>query len=93
MTACATPRALELQLAGYSLATAEILYRMPDAKAVLQSFVWQDYDMAPEFPKLTRFLDFWERELDGPIHSVRLCHASLIGPRDFRYGAREFAVH
>ena len=84
---------LELQLRGYSLATAEILYRMPDARGVLQSFVWQDYDMAPRFPKLRGFLEFWERELDGPIHSVRLCHAGLVSPREFRYGVSEFGLH
>ncbi len=84
---------LELQLRGYSLATAEILYRMPDAQALLQSFVWQDYDLAPRFPKLRSFLDFWARELDGPIHSVRLCHAGLVSPRDFRYGVSEFGPH
>jgi (S)-sulfolactate dehydrogenase len=59
------------QLDGWSLATAEILYRMPDAQSVLQTFVWQDYDLAPRFPQLQKFLSFWERELDGPIHSVR----------------------
>lgn len=93
MTTASRPSDLELQLEGYSLATAEILYRMPDARTLLQTFVWQDYDLAPKFPKLTEFLDFWDRELEGPIHSVRLCHAGLISPREFRYGAREFAVH
>jgi uncharacterized protein Usg len=84
---------IERKLAGYSLATAEILYRMPDARAVLQTFVWQDYDMAPKFPRLRAFLDFWERELDGPIHSVRLCHEHLVRPREFRYGGHEFGLH
>ncbi|MEM9147272.1 MAG: hypothetical protein AAGC57_13855 [Pseudomonadota bacterium] len=88
-----SPSELDRQLAGYALATAEILYHMPDARSVLQSFVWQDYDIAPTFPRLTGFLNFWTRELDGPIHSVRLCHASLIGPREFRYGTQEFVIH
>ncbi|MGF1501057.1 MAG: usg protein [Paracoccaceae bacterium] len=83
----------ERQLEGYALATAEILYRMPDAQHVLQTYVWQDYDIAPRFPKLRGFLDFWERELDGPIHSVRLAHAQLLGPREMRYAAGEFLIH
>jgi uncharacterized protein Usg len=29
-------------LKGYSLTTAEILYRLPDHPALLQSFIWQD---------------------------------------------------
>ena len=74
------------QLEGYSLATAEIIYRMPDAKRLLQTYLWQDYDLAPKFPKLRKFLDFWERELDGPLHSVRIMHHALIGPRELRNG-------
>lgn len=81
------------QLQGWSLATAEIFYRMPDARSVLQSFIWQDYDMAPRFPQLQKFLDFWNRELDGPIHSVRLSHAQLLRPAEVRMVGREFALH
>lgn len=85
--------AFRRQLEGYSLATAEIIYRMSDAHSVLQTYLWQDYDMAPRFPQLQKFLDFWERELDGPLHSVRLMHARLIGPREMRYAAAEFAIN
>lgn len=85
--------AFRRQMAGYSLATAEIFYRMPDAHEILQTFVWQQYDMAPRFPELRRFLDFWTRELDGPIHSVRLAHAALIRPAEFRYADHELTIH
>lgn len=81
------------QLQGYALATAEITYHLPDARSLLQTYVWQDYDMAPAFPRLHKFLDFWERELDGPIHSVRLAHARMIGPREIRMVAAEYPVH
>lgn len=81
------------QLEGWSLATAEILYRMPDAQSLLQTYVWQDYDLAPKFPKLYKFLDFWERELDGPIHSVRVTHANLLGPREVRLRDAELTLH
>ena len=81
------------QLEGWSLATAEILYRMPDAQSLLQTYVWQDYDLAPKFPKLYKFLDFWERELDGPIHSVRVTHANLLGPRELRLRDAELTLH
>ncbi|MCI4660417.1 MAG: usg protein [Neomegalonema sp.] len=80
------------QLNGYALTTAEITYRMPDARALLQVFTWQDYDMAPKFPKLERFLDFWDRELEGPIHSVRVAHAQLLSPTDIRH-ASEYRIH
>ena len=75
----------ELQLRGYRLTTAEILYHMPDHPGLLQTFLWQEYDLAPRFPALTRFLDFWERELDGPLHSVRLASTELIKPSEWRH--------
>ena len=49
---------LELMLSGHGLTTAEILYHMPDFHALLQSFVWQEYDTAPDFPRLHGFLEF-----------------------------------
>ena len=57
------------QLAGYGLTTAEILYHLPDHPGLLQSYVWQAYDLAPAFPALTKFLTFWRDTLDGALHS------------------------
>ena len=56
---------LALQLKDYRLTTAEILYHLPDHPEILQTYVWQDLDIAPRFPVLHKFLDFWDRELDG----------------------------
>lgn len=72
------------QLEGYGLTTAQILYRMPDHPALLQTYLWQHYDLCPHFPELNRFLDFWARELDGPLHSVTVAHARLIKPAELR---------
>lgn len=81
------------QLAGYGLTTAEILYRLPDHPRVLQTYVWQEYDLFPKFPTLSRFLDFWVRELSGPLYSVRVAHARLIKPSEFRAVNGEFRLH
>ena len=43
----------ELALRGYRVTTAEILYHMPDHPKVLQSFLWQELDLAPKFPILS----------------------------------------
>lgn len=77
--------ALEHQLLGYRLATAEIIYRMPDHLDLLQSYIWQDFDMAPEFPILRKFLDFWEHNLDGPLHKVRVASVGLVQAAEYRY--------
>ncbi|HEY1095861.1 MAG TPA: Usg family protein [Alphaproteobacteria bacterium] len=68
------------QLNDRLLTTAEILYYFPDYPALLQMYVWQDYDKAPDFPLFRKFLYFWEKELDGRLHSVRLCSAGIILP-------------
>ena len=60
------------QIKQYRLTTAEILYRLPDHPVVLQSFIWQELDLAPAYPALRRFLAFWEREIEGRLHSVRV---------------------
>ena len=54
------------------LTTAEILYHLPDHPGLLQSFTWQCLDLAPNFPRLLRFLDFWSHNLDATLHSVRV---------------------
>jgi uncharacterized protein Usg len=81
------------QLLGYGLTTANILYRMPDHPTVLQTYVWQAYDLAPQFPELHKFLDFWSRELDGPLHSVQVAHRRLISAREVRTITAEFRLH
>ncbi len=70
------------QLSGYGLTTAKILYHLPDYPKLLQTFVWQEYDLAPKFPELLNFLNFWKRELDGPVHSVVVAHARLLRPAE-----------
>lgn len=81
------------QLEGYGLTTANILYRFPDHPSVLQTYVWQAYDLAPRFPELRRFLEFWERELDGPLHSVTVAHKRLIRAHEIRTVTSEFRLH
>ena len=84
---------LELMLKGYGLTTAEILYRMPDHPSVLQTYLWQDYDLAPKFPVLTGFLDFWRAKLEGPLHSIRYTHKKLISPSEWRMVDGEILLH
>jgi uncharacterized protein Usg len=72
------------QLDGYSLATVEIHYYLPDHPSLLQQFIWQTYDLAPHFPALARFLDHWRREIEAPLHSIRVAHSRLLGPTEWR---------
>jgi uncharacterized protein Usg len=67
------------------LTTAEIIYHLPDQPEVLQSFIWQKLDSAPDFPELRRFLEFWSRTIEGKLHSVRVGQARHSGRPEFRY--------
>ncbi len=75
---------LERQLKNYRLTTAEITYHRPDHPQILQQYIWQELDLAPAFPVLTGFLGFWERKLDGRLHSVKVATTALIKPAEFR---------
>ena len=72
------------QVEGYGLSTVQIHYWMPDHPSLLQLFVIQQYDSAPGFPELDRFLDYWRREIDAVLHSVQVAHNHLIGPAEWR---------
>ena len=81
------------QIAGFSLTTAEILYRLPDHPKLLQSYIWQDYDLAPRYPELRRFLAFWEKNLDGPLHSVKVANIPIIRPSETRFADAYLTLH
>ena len=42
---------------------------------------------------LRKFLDFWGRSLDGPLHSVRIAHVRLVRPAEIRAVAAQFSLH
>lgn len=83
---------LALQLQSYRLTTAEITYRLPDHPRLLQTFIWQELDLAPHFPVLRRFLDFWHRNIEGKLYTVRVANSVLFGPSVVRC-ASEYPVH
>jgi len=81
------------QMGGYGLTTANILYRRPDHPWLLQTYVWQDYDLAPNFPQLQGFLKFWQTSLEGALHSVTVAHSKLIKPAELKAIDGEFRLH
>jgi uncharacterized protein Usg len=81
------------QVNGFGLTTAHILYRRPDHRWLLQSYVWQAYDLFPKFPELQKFLEFWQEKLEGPLHSVQVAHCKLIKPAELKAINGEFRLH
>ena len=79
----------ELMLRGYGLTTAELYYRMPDFTHVLNTFIWQDYDLAPDHPKLFEFIEIWQVCGDlfhERLSTVRRSHLKLFAREDPRTG-------
>jgi uncharacterized protein Usg len=77
----------------YRLTTAEIIYHLPDHPDLLQSFVWQRLDVAPDFPELRRFLEFWSRNLEGKLHSVAVGQARSPARSRFSHIRTSFRLH
>jgi len=84
---------LALHFEDYRLTTAEILYHLPDFPDLLQTYVWQSLDRVPDFPKLNDFLAFWERELEGKLHSVKIAYVGVVEPVDWQYAPCLLTLH
>ena len=84
---------IELLTKGYRLTTAEILYHMPDYPKLLQSYIWQELDISPDFPVLMKFLNFWEHELDGKLHSITVAKSRIIKPSELTFAKGEYFIH
>jgi uncharacterized protein Usg len=88
-----TAQDFQKQVQGYGLTTANILYRRPDHPWLLQSYVWQNYDLYPDFPELQRFLKFWQKSLEGVLHSVTVAHSRLVKPVEIKTVDGVFRLH
>lgn len=83
----------ETQLRGGRLTTLDLLYHLPDHPGVLQQFLWQTLDEAPDFPRIHQFLDYWRREIDAVIHSVTVSAVGLVAPARVRFIASSHLLH
>jgi uncharacterized protein Usg len=83
---------LERMLTGYGLTTAHLYYGLPDHPAILNTFTWQEYDLAPDYPVLFRFIEFWQREIDGPLKTVEISHRKMVSPGEWRNVVATFDV-
>jgi uncharacterized protein Usg len=84
---------ITLQLKGYRLTTAEILYHMPDHPSVLQTFIWQTLDLEPDYPVIRRFLDYWRDSIEARLHSVRVANVPIVMPGEFRAVGHQLVLH
>lgn len=85
--------ALAQRVDGFGLTTAQIVYRIPDNQSLLQEFIWQQFDLFPDFPALCKFLKFWEERIEGPLHSITVAHARLIRPSELQRQDGAYRLH
>jgi len=64
----------------WTLATVQVIYHIPDYIHILNEFAWQTEDEIPNYPRIHRFLDYWDKHIDGPIKEVYIHdHDALNG--------------
>ena len=83
------------QMEGYGLTTVRVCYRFPDNPRIINPnwLLRQFYDVWPEFPELNRYLEWWQREVEGPIDSVIITHSRLIKPAEIRLIDGDFKLN
>jgi uncharacterized protein Usg len=80
-------------LQDYRLTTAEILYRFPDHPSLLQTYIWQDLDLNPDFPVLKKFLAFWNISLEGKLYAVKVAVCDDIRSTEYRHIPVSLLLH
>ena len=83
----------ERRLRGERLLTAEVLYYLPDHPSLLQRFTWQTLDLAPDYPRVHRFLQFWRREIEAVIHSVTVSGEDRVQAPQVRIAGEVGRLH
>ncbi|MDB5237998.1 MAG: Usg family protein [Candidatus Kaiserbacteria bacterium] len=83
------------QVEGFGLTTAQIWYTKPGYPWLINSnwLLWQQYDLAPKFPKLLDYLNFWQTNLDGKPVIVRVMHSHLIKATEIKTIDGEFRLN
>ena len=54
----------------WTIASVQVIYHLPDHIHILNEFVWQTEDRRPKFPRIGKFLEYWNKNIEGPIKEV-----------------------
>lgn len=66
------------------LTTIQIIYYMPDYQSILQEFLWQALDIPPRFPRMMKFLNYWEKNIEAKIHTVKIGNIEIISSNNIQ---------
>ena len=59
----------------------------------METYIWQEFDIAPQYPRLQDFLQFWLKEIEGKLHSVKVCTGGPLMPNSVHMPTFTFALH
>jgi len=51
----------------WTIASVQVVYYIPDYWSLVNEFIWQTEDRLPDYPRITEFLDYWDKHIDGPM--------------------------
>ena len=74
----------------WTVATVQVVYYIPDYLNIVQEFIWQTEDQLPEYPRITKFLNYWDKNIDGPIKEVYIYDQ---GQNNIRLVDRRFKIN
>jgi uncharacterized protein Usg len=49
---------------------------MPDHTSILNEFVWQTEDFAPEYQRIHKFLLYWQKNIEAVIQEILICDST-----------------
>ena len=57
----------EIIIKKWTIASVQVVYYIPDYLSLVNEFIWQTEDRLPDYPRITEFLDYWDKHIDGPM--------------------------
>ncbi len=45
----------------WTTATVQVVYYIPDHLHLVNEFFWQTDDQKPDYPRINKFLDYWDK--------------------------------
>ena len=62
----------------FKLVTVHIIYHLPDHPRILQEFIWQEYDLPPQYWRINKFIKYWREHIEGKIKDVIILSGDQI---------------
>lgn len=67
------------------LVFVNVIYHLPDYNNLVNEFHWQTLDLPPRYPRIRRFVDYWEAEIEAQIKQVILNDSIDFRANDYNY--------